>query len=1096
MKKFLAVLLVIALCVSTLFTLVACGGPSEPEGPTLEQAFEYFKSVYKDDENKKTQKDYNLVAKVQIEGVSFDVSYTVDTDKITINLDEKTGFYVVDLPDENAEEFTYTITATVKDADGNTSQYTMKRILAVYEAGIAGVVTEPVANTAYKLFMDQKSIGKVLFITAEASSGKYLNTNIDPKAAPDWYVEVVEGGYKIYTVVSDVKMYMLATASPRAGEEGKFDKVIALSADNASVFKYKADINAWYTTINTSTTDVANNIDFAMGTYSTYETLCISEASYYTAENTGVEQFPLQFITKEAGEAMKPTDGPADPTELTSIADVIAIGEAKDHNTYTVEKYLVEGVITNIVNSTYGNLYIEDENGNSVYIYGLYSADGQTRFDKLENKPMVGDTIRVMSIVGQYNGTVQLKNAWLISKTDKVWTDAEKVAYEKDNLDVIKTINVAGETVLPIAGTTHSDVVVSWEIVGTTALATMTDGKTVVVAALPTEAGTITVKATFTLGGETDTQEFNITISAPATLTISEAAEMGTAKEHNTYTVEKYFVEGVITNITSTTYGNMYIDDGAGNSILIYGLYSADGSLRYDALAEKPQVGDTIKVLSVVGQYNGTAQLKNAWLITLTKGENPDPTPDPEPADVESIADIIAGTAGTHKAQGVVIAINAKSFLLKDDTGIILVFMNKAPEVAVGDTLTLTGPTSTYGGMVQFGSDSTWTKGSATTVTHPTPIVLDAAGVDGYSTNLKADYVQITGTLTVSGNYFNLTVDGATLVGSLTYLPDDLKTAATVLDGSAVVVKGYVTGIAGSGKYLNLMVTEIAAAEGGDPTPDPDPTPVEVTLAEAVELEDGTLVIVSGAVCKINYAWSDSNGNMSITITDGTNELYVYKLTSQVALGDLVTITGAVGSYNGAKQIAEGATATIDGQHSCDDFYAPATCTEPATCKVCGATSGEALGHGTADEDGNCPVYGENVSAATSSMNIAASAGTLNGDSTAISWENDIFTFTNEKTANSSPITVDYTDHHRLYKNSNMVITAKSGTISKVVITTTGSTYASALVTSLNAVEGYTAVADGNIVTLTLATPATEISCNMSANQTRVSNVVITYVAE
>jgi hypothetical protein len=51
---------------------------------------------------------------------------------------------------------------------------------------------------------------------------------------------------------------------------------------------------------------------------------------------------------------------------------------------------------------------------------------------------------------------------------------------------------------------------------------------------------------------------------------------------------------------------------------------------------------------------------------------------------------------------------------------------------------------------------------------------------------------------------------------------------------------------------------------------------------------------------------------MNVTISDGTKTLYVFRLATKVALGDTITVTGKVGSFNGSKQIAEGSTAVVD----------------------------------------------------------------------------------------------------------------------------------------------------------------------------------------
>ncbi len=90
--------------------------------------------------------------------------------------------------------------------------------------------------------------------------------------------------------------------------------------------------------------------------------------------------------------------------------------------------------------------------------------------------------------------------------------------------------------------------------------------------------------------------------------------------------------------------------------------------------------------------------------------------------------------------------------------------------------------------------------------------------------------------------------------------------------------------------------------------------PKEWTIPEVLAAEDGTDVIVSGTVTQIVEQWNDSFGNMNVTISDAhDNKLYLYRLATKVTLGDVITVTGAVGSYNGSKQIAAGATAVITG---------------------------------------------------------------------------------------------------------------------------------------------------------------------------------------
>lgn len=102
---------------------------------------------------------------------------------------------------------------------------------------------------------------------------------------------------------------------------------------------------------------------------------------------------------------------------LTSIADALAIGSKLGDNQATVDAYYVKGTVESIDSTKYGNLYLVDESGNRIYVYGVYDTLGN-RYDGMSNKPQAGDTIVLCSVVYKYvNGstvTIELKNATLI----------------------------------------------------------------------------------------------------------------------------------------------------------------------------------------------------------------------------------------------------------------------------------------------------------------------------------------------------------------------------------------------------------------------------------------------------------------------------------------------------------------------------------------------------------------------------------------------------------------------------------------------------------------------------------------------------------
>ncbi len=104
------------------------------------------------------------------------------------------------------------------------------------------------------------------------------------------------------------------------------------------------------------------------------------------------------------------------PISTITIVEANNIGMNMAHNTYTEELYYITGVIDNIANSTYGNLFIVDGEF-SIYIYGLYDATGKVRYDSMNPQPLVKDTIKVLSSVGKYSNDVQLKNAKVVEHT-------------------------------------------------------------------------------------------------------------------------------------------------------------------------------------------------------------------------------------------------------------------------------------------------------------------------------------------------------------------------------------------------------------------------------------------------------------------------------------------------------------------------------------------------------------------------------------------------------------------------------------------------------------------------------------------------------
>ncbi len=100
-------------------------------------------------------------------------------------------------------------------------------------------------------------------------------------------------------------------------------------------------------------------------------------------------------------------------------------------------------------------------------------------------------------------------------------------------------------------------------------------------------------------------------------ITVEEALEL--CKE--TVSAERYYIIATVVSVDNATFGQMTIEDETG-SIMVYGTYSEDGSIRYDAMEEKPVSGDTVLIYGTLQNYKGeTKEVQNARLIDFYKAQ-------------------------------------------------------------------------------------------------------------------------------------------------------------------------------------------------------------------------------------------------------------------------------------------------------------------------------------------------------------------------------------------------------------------------------------------------------------------------------------------
>ena len=280
----------------------------------------------------------------------------------------------------------------------------------------------------------------------------------------------------------------------------------------------------------------------------------------------------------------------------------------------------------------------------------------------------------------------------------------------------------------------------------------------------------------------------------------------------------------------------------------------------------------------------GTWEVKNFVVAhgaatgeTPEEPETPD-TPD-TPEGISTIADVISSGEGTTAAvQGTIVATYARGFIVKDNTASILVYLNEDKGFVEGDVVTVSGTISMYGGLPQFPKESTVEKTGTATVEHPTATTWTGADLDAYLNNPAIKYVEYTGTLTISGNYYNVEVEGAsTAVGSIQYPKDGVVNAAS---GSVVKVTGYAIGVSGT-KYVSTMAVKIETVDGGETpeepeepetpdTPTGDTTVFDFTNPESLTPSVERGVVEAGATQGVGIEFDEitfTNGNAAVKIT-------------------------------------------------------------------------------------------------------------------------------------------------------------------------------------------------------------------------------------
>lgn len=139
-------------------------------------------------------------------------------------------------------------------------------------------------GTSYKLVMEQNKLGKTLYFQGWRTRNFPASTT-DKEKSPNVYLEKVDGGYQLYYLWGENKMYI--------NVQGFRDKGVSvqLRPTPGVPFTYNESLGLY--------TVEMYGVEYYLGSYNTYDNFSLSDIKYITGENAskiGISQFPAYLV--------------------------------------------------------------------------------------------------------------------------------------------------------------------------------------------------------------------------------------------------------------------------------------------------------------------------------------------------------------------------------------------------------------------------------------------------------------------------------------------------------------------------------------------------------------------------------------------------------------------------------------------------------------------------------------------------------------------------------------------------------------------------------------------------------------------------------
>ena len=320
--------------------------------------------------------------------------------------------------------------------------------------------------------------------------------------------------------------------------------------------------------------------------------------------------------------------------------------------------------------------------------------------------------------------------------------------------------------------------------------------------------------------------------------------------------------------------------------------------------ASNDPVTITVKAAKNEGK-NRTATIKFTASATLTAIVTV--SQDGSLGNLKSIAEVLALSSGVEaETEGIVVGTYTRGFVIKDDTGYLLAYNEKytAPGVELNSKVKVAGTTAVYGDLPQLSIASVTTLETGLTVAEPNWLEVNKDNIENLDLT-KCQPIKMTGALSISGYHYNLSIDGTTVQGSISYPLESLGLAD--LAGHIITVYGYFAG-GNNANFRNILA--VSVQDEGEPE-----TPTS-TIAEVIAAEKGSLVKTEATVMAIH--------KKGYILGDATGTIYVYTNSEPaVAVGNKILISGTTDNYYGTVQIKSATIEENDGSTATPTYPEP-----------------------------------------------------------------------------------------------------------------------------------------------------------------------------